>query len=245
MVPSLLKITEGREVLDFLDDEVRENILQADYSDVVAEVASLESEAKVSLLTVCVSSLIGPQSIESEAASIAAVRVLVALLPLSLGAITNLLNRFQNWDNYEVHFTLFCYLDWVQKMPDAPSLTRKILPLVENYLMTVPRKDARAVWMAGDMLGGHWDEQEAIPLLIRTSQGAKYSVGRMGGLVGLKEVLDRLPPKSDAHKDILKTLRKISISDSSKYVKEDAKLLLRHWRKLEKMTQVLPDDDVS
>lgn len=197
------------------------------------------------MLAVCVSALTGPQSIKNEAANIAAVRVIVALLPLSLGAIADLLDRFQYRDDYEVHFTLFCYLDWAQEMPGAPALTADVLMIAENYLMLVPRETARAVWMAGDMLGGHWNEQEAAPVLIRTSQGARYSVGRMGGLVGLKELLDRLPPESDAHKDILRAVRKIASSDPSKYVKEDADFLLRHWRKLRKVDLVPPDNGVG
>lgn len=232
MVPSPRAPTEeGRKVLAYLDSEVGENILHANYSDVLAKVTSLGVEAKASLLAACISALTGPQSSKDDAVRIAAVRGIVALLPLSRGAIADLLNKFQSRDDYEVHFTLFCYLDWAQEMPAAPALTADVLMIAENYLMIVPCETARAVWMAGDMLGGHWNEQEAAPVLMRTSQGAKYSVGRMGGLVGLKELLDRLPTESDSHKDILRAVRKISTSDPSKYVKEDADFLLRYWRK--------------
>ena len=222
---------EGAKTIAFLNAEVGADILKADYANVIAAVNQLAVEQKVAILAVCVSALSGPQPSNNEAVRIAAVRVLVALLPLSLAAIADLLSRCQNKHHYEVHFTLFCYLDWAQEMPDAFSLTEDVLLLVENYLMTVPRKTARAAWMAGDMLGEHWNEQEAVPLLMKTAQGAKYSVGRLQSVFGLAHMLDRLPVESDTHKSILKALRKISSSDPSKDVRKNAKGELRDWRK--------------
>ena len=222
---------EGAKTIAFLNAEVGADILKADYANVIAAVNQLAVEQKVAILAVCVSALSGPQPSNNEAVRIAAVRVLVALLPTSLAAIADLLSRCQNKHHYEVHFTLFCYLDWAQEMPDAFSLTEDVLLLVENYLMTVPRKTARAAWMAGDMLGEHWNEQEAVPLLMKTAQGAKYSVGRLQSVFGLAHMLDRLPVESDTHKSILKALRKISSSDPSKDVRKNAKGELRDWRK--------------
>ena len=229
---SLHKPTEeGSKIIAFLNAEVGEDILKADYANVIAAVNQLAVEQKVAILAVCVSALSGPQPSNNEAVRIAAVRGIVALLPTSLAAIADLLSRCQNKHHYEVHFTLFCYLDWAQEMPDAFSLTEDVLLLVENYLMTVPRKTARAAWMAGDMLGEHWNEQEAVPLLMKTAQGAKYSVGRLQSVFGLAHMLDRLPVESDTHKSILKALRKISSSDPSKDVRKNAKGELRDWRK--------------
>lgn len=222
---------EDSKVIAFLNAKVGEDILRADYSRLIAKVNPLDAEKKAALLAICVSALSGPKYRENEAASIAAVRVIVALLPLSLGAIADLLNRRLNWHQYEVHFTLFVYLDAAQEMPDVPFLTKDVLLLVENYLMTVPRKTALAAWMAGDMLGEHWNEQEAVPLLMRTAQGAKYSVGRKHSVFGLAHMLDRLPVESDTHKQVRKTLREISLSDPSKYVRENAKEVLNDWRK--------------
>ena len=197
----------------------------------VTSVNQLDVEQKESVLATCIPVLNGVQSRKNDAVRIVVVRVIVALLPTSLAAIADLLSRYQNKHHYEVHFTLFCYLDWAQEMPDAFSLTEDVLLLVENYLMTVPRKTARAAWMAGDMLGEHWNEQEAVPLLMKTAQGAKYSVGRLQSVFGLAHMLDRLPVKSDTHKSILKALRKISSSDPSKDVRKNAKGELRDWRK--------------
>jgi hypothetical protein len=215
----------------FLSGKLGEDILQADYSKVIAKISGLGIEEKETILAACVNALEGKQSKKNEGTRVAAVRAVVALLPLSLETIADLLNRRQNRHHYEVHFTLFCYLDWVQEMPLATSLTKDVLLRVEKYLMTVPRATARAVWMAGDMLGDHWNEQEAIPLLMRGAQSANYSVGRQSSLLGLEKILERVSMEDDIHKDILKMTHKVSLSDHSHYVQEDAKALLKHWRR--------------
>jgi len=48
--------------------------------------------------------------------------------------------------------------------------------------------------------------------------------------MGLEGLLDRLSPESDAHKNILKTLRKTSRSDRNASVRVDAKDILKTWR---------------
>jgi hypothetical protein len=215
----------------FLSSKQGEDILQFDYSQVIAQFSGLDIEEKETILAMCASELEGEQSRKNERTRIAVVRAVVALLPLSLETIADLLNRRQNKNHYEVHFTLFCYLDWVQEMPASSSLTKDVLLLVEKYLMTVPRATAHAVWMAGDMLGDHWNEQEAIPLLMRGAQSANYTAGRQSSLLGLEKILERVSVEDDVHKDILKMTRKVSLSDHSKYIREDAKALLKHWRR--------------
>jgi len=225
---------EISKVLAFLDSKAQESILHTEYSLVIAKFNQIDLEEKIAILTVCTSALSDEQLNKHQAIRITAVRVIVALLPMSLGTIVELLNRRLNRYDYETHFTLFCYLDWVQEMPDSSSLAKAVLSLVEDYLMTVPRRTARAAWMAADMLGSHWNEQEALPLLIKTVQGAKHSVGRLGSLLGLGKVLNRLPIESNAYKHLLKTLHQVSLFDDSKYVKEEARTLIDHPGKLSK-----------
>ncbi len=227
---TLQETMEAKSVIAFLNDSIGEDILRADYPEVMAKMSPLDAQQKAAVLAVCVPALSGKESSRTRLARIAAVRAIVALLPLSLGAIADLLNRRLTKDHYEVHRTLFVYLSWTQEMPDASSLTKEVLRLVEDYLMAVPRETARAAWMAADMLGEHWDGEEAMPLLIRTAQGARYRVGRELSIMGLDNILDKLPAEGDAHKNILKTLRKISRSDRSASVRADAKDILKTWR---------------
>lgn len=129
-----------------------EELLQTEYSEVIAKSSGLAVEEKHAVIAACVLALNGEQTKKNEQARVAAVRAIVALLPLSLGTVAGLLNKRQNRHHYEVHFTLFCYLDWSQEMPAASSMTKDILQMVQNYIMAVPRTTARAAWMAGDML---------------------------------------------------------------------------------------------
>lgn len=227
---TLQEATEAKSVIAFLNDSIGEDILQFDYREAMAKVSQLDAQQKAAVLAACVPALSSKQFSRNGCARVAAVRAIVALLPLSLGAIADLLNKHLTKDHYEVHCTLFCYLEWAQEMPDAPSLTKDVLRLVEGYLMAVPRETALAAWMVAHMLGEHWEGEEAMPLLIRTAQGARYQVGRRFSLMGLDSILDKLPAEGDAHKNILKTLRKISRSDRSASVRDDAKDILKIWR---------------
>lgn len=208
-----------------------DELLQLEYSAVITKLSGLADEQKHAALAACVAALDGDQTTKNERLRVAAVRAIVALLPLSLGAIAELLTRRQNRHHYEVHFTLFCYLDWSQEMLAASSVAKEALLLVEDYLMTVPRPTARAVWMAEDMLGEHWNEYEAMPVLIHIAQAAKYSVGRQTGLLGLEKMLGRLSAGEADYADVLALIAKVSLSDRSRYVKEDANAVLDHLRR--------------
>ena len=206
-----------------------DEILQQEYSAVIARISGLADEQKHTALAACVAALDGEQTTKNMSLRIAAGRVIVALLPLSFGAIAELLTRRQNRHHYEVHFTLFCYLDWSQEMPAAASVAKDVLLLVKNYLMTVLRPTARAAWMAGDMLGDHWNTAGAMPLLIQTAQTARYSVGRQAGLLGLEKILERLSASEAAYADALALIAEVSLSDRSRYVREDANAVLGRW----------------
>lgn len=212
-----------------------DNILQSEYSAVITKLSGLADEEKYTILAACIIALNGEQTKKNGRLRIAAVRAIVALLPLSLGAIAELLTRRQNKHHYEVHFTLFCYLDWSQEMPVASSVTKEILFLAENYLMTVPHPTARAGWMAGHMLGENWNQQEALPVLARAAQYAKYAEGRQSSLAGLETMLERLSVNDKAQIDMRKTLKKLSLTDRSGSVKEAAKALLKRRRESHKL----------
>ena len=225
-------IDEYVNALALLNAQAGGGILAQNYSHVLDEIAQLDVEAKTRLLTACSTVLNEERVGQDTQGRITGVRVLVALLPLSLETISSLLSRFAARHDYETHFTLFCYLDWSQQRPETPPPAQSILPLVETYFLTVPRQTARAVWMAADMMGEHWDEHEAIPLLTRTVLAARYAVGREGSLLGLEKVLARLPVGSREEAELLKTLRSVSLSDRSRRVREEAREVLRErWKK--------------
>lgn len=220
------EVEKDNSVIASLCEKIDADILAADYSDVVEKMGQLSVKAKEDMLALCITALEGRQSKKSRQARIAAVRAIVALLPLSLGAITSLLSQCQSKYQYEVHYTLFCYLDWAQEIPANSAVAREVLLVVEKYLMTVPCTTARAAWMAGDMLGGHWNEQESMPVLIKAAQTARYSAGRQSGLLGLEKMLGRLSGNETARADMLEAIAKVSLSDRSKSLKREATALL-------------------
>jgi len=214
-----------------LNAQVGGDTLAQNYAHVLDEIAELDPGDKLRLLASCDTVLNDERVGQDTSTRITAVRILVALLPLSLEAITDLLSRFAGRRDYETHHTLFCYLEWVQEMPKAAILTQSILPLVEAYFLNVPRQTARAVWMAADMMGEHWNEQTAVPLLTKTVKAARYAAGRQGSLLGLEKALARLTAGSNAEAELLKTLRGVSLSDRSGRVRAEAREVLRGWRK--------------
>jgi hypothetical protein len=72
---------------------------------------------------------------------------------------------------------------------------------------------------------------ECVTSVIKIAQSAKHAEGRQSGLSGLETMLKRLSAEDNAHKDILKMVREIALSDRSKSVQEDAKSLLKCWRR--------------
>ncbi|MES2465270.1 MAG: hypothetical protein V4671_32290 [Armatimonadota bacterium] len=128
---------------------------------------------------------LGRDGDESQQARVYLIRFLVALFPRSQSVIEFLLSQFRNPEDYEIHFTLFCYLDDVPYFGTV-SDRAEVLRIMENYLMTVPADTGHASWMAGDMLSDHWEARESLPVLLRAAQKARFISGRSTGLDGLE-----------------------------------------------------------
>lgn len=153
---------------------------------------------------------------------IGAVQVLLASLPKSLGAIEALLRDFSRPLAYEVHFSLFCFL-----YPDSipTNLTPTVLASVESYLRSVPKETAHAAFIAGHVLGDHWETPEAIEILTRCATKARFSAGRKGAIHGLAEAFDELSAKEKRR--ILPILKRIATHDKSKQVRLVSRMTLR------------------
>ncbi len=167
--------------------------------------------------------LSNPKLVANEAARVGAARLLVAALPHTLGTVEALLGDFSRPMAYEVHFSLFCFLDR-DSLPRAPWVEAKVLPMLERYLRQVPRQTAYAAWMAGDALGDHWQTNEALDVLLRSVVGARYAAGRKAAIHGLEHALHWVPPSSATK--VWSTLRGIALSDHSQQVRDDAKSAL-------------------
>lgn len=179
---------------------------------------------KEQLLKNCEALLKEKTIINIEAKRIAIIKVLVSLFPSSFEIIRKLLYAKNSKDEYEIHFTLFCFLNYLKESNSNFVFKEELLLEINNYLKTIPKKTSAAAWMLGDMLGDHWDLAESIPILIEAAKNAKYSAGRLGALHGLEHALGNKPMYRDS---LILTLKDISTRDKSEEVKKYASSMLK------------------
>jgi hypothetical protein len=161
--------------------------------------------------------------VASNGSRIAAVKVLVADIVHSRDFIRKLLRDFSSKEKYELHFTLFCWLDR-EDLPADSQLRRDVLSFITEYLMTVKRESAYASWMAGDLLGDHWKTPTAIDALCRGAAKARHPAGRKGSIHGLQQAYSWI--SESARVRVQKLITRISRSDASSSVREYAQFVL-------------------
>jgi len=150
---------------------------------------------------------------------------LVASVPGSLKYIERVLKS----DQYESHFSLFCFLDQVH---DAECKS-VILNMLQAHLLSVRVETAYAAWMAGDLLGDHWEElSDSVPVLINALLHARYRAGRLGALHGLEKATERSELSCETLIRIKKALSTCAATDRATAVREQAKSLLRQIRSM-------------
>jgi len=186
--------------------------------EVLTVIGRVDGSDREQLLGVCEEAFRHNWNLRGPMDRIAYARVLVALLPASLPVVRDWLVRRGSVVDYEVHFTLFCYLDWCQELPESSSVGPAVLDLVSDYLETVPADTARAAWMAGDLLGDHWSASETWPMLLDLTQRARYVAGRKAALSGLETVVRKGITPAQA-REAASVLRRVSLSDRSPAVR--------------------------
>ena len=176
---------------------------------------------KEEIVGICKEVLEEKALIQNKKERVVLIKVLISLYPYSIEIIRDLLNTKISKNDYEIHFTLFCYLNFINEnhLEYKNELKNELI----NYLINVPQKTAYAAWMLGDMLGAHWDLTESVPILIIAASHAKYLAGRLGALHGLEHALKKSPPFENI---ILLSLKNISRKDSSSEVREYASGIL-------------------
>jgi hypothetical protein len=151
-----------------------------------------------------------------------AVRLIVALLPSSFNVFEKLLSDFRSPFWYEVHFLAFNAVD---REDLSARDQRRVLALVENYLMTVDKGSGFAAWKAGDMLGDEWNSPETVEILARVMFSARYVAGRKGALHGMAHAMDTSEPREE--KRLLLLVRKVAAEDRSKEVRRYASFTIQ------------------
>jgi hypothetical protein len=153
-----------------------------------------------------------------------AVKVLVALLPESWAIVQRWLRAGAEPRTHEVLFTLFCFLDDIPSEPRTKALRGTVLKLVEDFLIQVRKDPKLAAWMAGDLLGDHWELQESLPILFRVAKGARFVAGRKAALHGLAHALSRT--KGSSRSRIRRVLAEVQEADRSGTVRQESEFIL-------------------
>lgn len=102
----------------------------------------------------------------------------VGLIPDSYEIIKSALSSHGRSYCRELQFSLFCYLDEVQNYAPLSVCKQKVLKLIFDYVVNVKSNQASAAWMAGDLLGDHWDLNEAIKVVRQASKIARHQAGK-------------------------------------------------------------------
>lgn len=166
-----------------------------------------------------------PRYCKNEALRVGAVRILVAYIEETIADVEKFLKDFSTRWSYELHFTLFCYLD-LEDLPNSEALRSRVLRAVANYLTNARKDTARAAWMAGDLLGDHWQTEEAFEILCRIGTEGKHAAARDAAMHGLEEAMSWLPEKR--RQEVVTLARRAAESDRSKWVRIAAESILEH-----------------
>jgi hypothetical protein len=195
--------------------------------DVVDAVAALAPVHRRRLLQDVRAAVADSRLMVDTDARVVAARLLVSLLPDSLETLATLLRKRENALAYETHFTLFCYVDWATEVAAASDVAADILALVAEYLQNVPAETAKAAWMAGDMLGDHWEPREqAVPVLMDAVLHARFVAGRAGALYGLEQILTNLGPPDVRRAALRSLVHRVRTKDRSRHMRRSAAALL-------------------
>jgi hypothetical protein len=146
-----------------------------------------------------------------------AIRLIVALLPKTFPIFEKLLFDFSMSLWYEVHFTAFSALD---RSDLSEADQKRVLALVERYLVNAKSEAGFAAWKAGDILGDEWYAPETVQILERLLSSARYVAGRNGALHGIQHAMNEVKPSEK--KRLLSVVRKVASDDPSAEVRDNA-----------------------
>jgi phytoene dehydrogenase-like protein len=166
-----------------------------------------------------------PRALAEESDRVLFTRLAVAFAPESANTIKRALRNFQGKLAYELHFSLFCFLDQSLELNRARSFATQVPEVVARYLQTVPRQTALAAWMAGDLLGDHMPGRKPLSMLCAVAVTAKYAAGRLGAIHGLQHIVDG--KKRTGSKRAILTLSYMARTDKNPKVRKSARLTLK------------------
>ncbi|MBU0718148.1 MAG: hypothetical protein KJ749_07875 [Planctomycetes bacterium] len=185
--------------------------------------SKLSTGARGQLLASIEECLVHPEIRAHEHTRVPLAKLLIAMVPDSWAAIrTFIIDRGATRLDGEVRFSLFCFLDDLPRLSAAPALISEAAHLVGDYLRHAESNTASATWMAGDLLGAHWDPREAVPILIDVLTNGRYAEGRLAALHGLEHAIGNADCSGALGQSIIRVISKVASDDRSRRVRESA-----------------------
>ena len=181
--------------------------------DINSAIVRLPKAERIKLLAQIKKLLKSPQMRHSEEQRISAATMLISLLPDSEKTIVRLLKAKGDLWDYELHFSIFCFLDFVWLSQARADFAVQVPQLVEEYLSNLKVEKASAGWMAAHLMEDHWDKKQGLECLRRVVSNGRYASGRGKAL---NEIFTRLETsKGMSQLEIFKFLQQASVTDPS------------------------------
>ena len=199
------------------------------FEDITEQIQLLGEKERKRLYTICETCLNNKVLTRDTSTRIAVVKIILNFLPESEAVIRDIIRKKKDRYDYEMHFSLFCYLDDVSSLSVGRNFSREIPLIIEEYLMEIDTDTASAAFMAGDLLGDHWNVAEAFQVLKKVVKEARYSIGRDNAVHGLGYLLDRLSDPEDIS-SIISLLIETSEKDRSSSVRLAARMVLNQYK---------------
>lgn len=212
---------------NLISKNFQENIYTSDIENIRKEFGKFDDKKKKSVLNLC-EKMLDQKSIalhKNEKIRVSVIKVITVAWPDSAKQFNKILSRTYTKDQYELLFTIFCFVDNLLNFPNSEELCNRILLFVREFLLNVKHKTGKAAWMAGDLLGAHWNLSNSLPILCEISQTGTYIVGREAAINGLTEAWKRTTTHNK--KRIRDLLYEISKTDKSKKIRVMAQLFLK------------------
>lgn len=200
----------------------------------IAKVRSISAKDRRRLISVSRRALLESkiESSRAEECRVFATRVLVAGAPMSGTVIEEVLARRKSRRDFENLFSTFCVLEHLCYMPRTRALGKRVLTMVEDFLASVRSNAAQAAWMAGDLLGDHWPEKDAISILKRIAVQGRYAAGREAAVSGLGMAMRKRISSAKDKEELMSLLKQVMTNDRSKHVRLAVQIALSLLKRL-------------
>lgn len=212
-----LLLSEGDELLNL-------NLESAPIPLIARRFGKLDSKARKGMVALVDQAFRSSRFLAKERDRALFARVAVAFVPESIDVIQRSLRNFRGAMAYEIHFSLFCFLDQLVEIKRAQDIAARLPEIIGQYLLKVPRQTASAAWMAGDLLGDHMPGRQSLPMLCAVAVKAKHAAGRLGAIHGLQHIVNG---SSSAPETAISALSHLGQSDKNPRVRKSARFALQ------------------